>query len=279
MTALMLLLLPLLAAPAWGQEIRPIAGPEGSTLMTRICRGESPAPSPLVVINHGAQPRAEIRPQLMNPPCDAEPVRFFTRAGYTVALPLRRGHGASTGEWVEGFGPCEDPDFLRVGRETARDIQAVLSALLGSPGIGAEGGIVLGESAGGWGSIALAAQRPQGVAAVINVAGGRGGWAGGRARTNCAASRLIDNVAEFGSTARVPMLWLYAGNDSFFGPALAGALFDEFVAAGGVAEMTMLPPWEQDGHYFFYGDGGSLVWGPRVSDFLASLAPRATARR
>ena len=123
------------------------------------------------------------------------------------------------------------------------------------------------------------AQRPAGVAAVINVAGGRGGWAGGRARTNCAAPRLIETVAEFGATARLPMLWLYAGNDSFFGPTLAGALFDAFDAAGGVAEMTMLPPWEQDGHYFFYGEGGSLVWGPRVADFLASLGTRTVARR
>lgn len=266
-------------APAWGAELRSLPGPEGSMLLTRICPAGGGGTAPLLVINHGAQPRAEIRPLLLNPPCDAEPVRFFTQAGYTVALPLRRGHGASTGEWVEGFGPCEDPDFLRVGRETARDIQAVLTALLGSPGIRAEGAIVLGESAGGWGSIALAAQRPAGVAAVINVAGGRGGWAGGRARTNCAASRLIENVAEFGTTARLPMLWLYAGNDSFFGPTLAGALFDAFVAAGGIAEMTMLPPWEQDGHYFFYGEGGSRIWGPRVADFLASLGGRTASRR
>ena len=231
------------------------------------------------MINHGAQPRPEIRVQLVPAPCDSEPVRWFIEHGYSVALPLRRGHGGSTGDWVEGFGPCEDPDFLRVGRETARDIQAALDALLGVPGIRASGAIVLGESAGGWGSIALASQRPAGVAAVINVAGGRGGWAGGHARTNCAAARLVQNVAEFGATARVPMLWLYAGNDTFFGPALAGALFESFVTAGGQAEMTMLPPWEQDGHYFFFGEHGSRMWGPRVDDFLASLTLRSAARR
>jgi pimeloyl-ACP methyl ester carboxylesterase len=268
----------LLAWPAMADELRVIDGPDGSRLQVRVCPASGGGEQPLVLINHGAQPRAEIRPLLLPPACNAEAVRWFTAQGYTAAAVLRRGHGASTGDWVEGFGPCEDPDFLRVGRETARDIQAALRALLGSPGIRATGAIVLGESAGGWGSIALAAQRPPGVAAVINVAGGRGGWAGGRARTNCAATRLIENVAEFGATARVPMLWLYAGNDSFFGPSLAGALFDAFISAGGVAEMTMLPPWEQDGHYFFHGEGGSLVWGPRVSDFLAGLAG-VTARR
>ena len=264
---------------AHAQELRSIPGPDSSVLQVRVCAAPGPGDHPLALINHGAQPRAEIRPVLVPPACDAEPVRWFTAQGYTVALPLRRAHGASTGDWAEGFGPCEDPDFLRVGRETARDIQAALDALLGSPGIQPGGALVLGESAGGWGSIALAAGRPAGVAAVINVAGGRGGWAGGRARTNCAAPRLVENVAEFGATARLPMLWLYAGNDSFFGPALAGALFERFTQAGGVAEMTMLPPWEQDGHYFFYGEGGSQVWGPRVEDFLAGLGQRRAAAR
>ena len=268
-----------LALPAMGQEMRSIPGPDGSTLQMRLCPAPGPGAHPLALINHGAQSRLEIRSQLIPAPCDAEPVRWFNAQGYTVALPLRRNHGASTGEWAEGFGPCEDPDFLRVGRETARDIQAALDSLLGAPGIRPTGAVVLGESAGGWGSIALAAQRPVGVTAVINVAGGRGGWAGGRARTNCAAARLVLSVAEFGATARVPMLWLYAGNDSFFGPALAGALFESFTAAGGQAEMTMLPPWELDGHYFFFGDGGSRIWGPRVSDFLVSLAPRSASAR
>ncbi len=274
-----LALLSLLALPAMAGELRVIDGPDGSRLQVRICPAAGAGDHPLALINHGAQPRAEIRPLLLTPPCEAEPLRWFLAQGYTVAAVLRRGHGASTGDWVEGFGPCDDPDFMRVGRETARDIQATLTALLGSPGIRASGALVLGESAGGWGSIALASQRPRGVAAVINVAGGRGGWAGGRARTNCAANRLVENVAEFGATARVPMLWLYAGNDTFFGPTLAGALFESFVAAGGVAEMTMLPPWEQDGHYFFYGDGGSRVWGPRMADFLLSLGGATAARR
>lgn len=269
----------LLCLPAMAQGVSTIPGPDGSVLQVRVCPAPGPGDHPLALINHGAQPRPEIRVQLVPAECDAEPVRWFTGQGYTVALPLRRGHGASTGDWVEGFGPCDDPDFLRVGRETARDIQAALDALLGTPGIQPTGAVVLGESAGGWGSIALSAQRPAGVAAVINVSGGRGGWAGGRARTNCAAARLVENVGEFGATARLPMLWLYAGNDSFFGPTLAGALYEAFVGAGGQAEMTMLPPWEQDGHYFFFGEGGSRVWGPRVADFLGSLATRSAWHR
>lgn len=275
----LLALLLLLAAPAAAEEMLMLPGPDGSQLQTRLCRPEQPGPRPLLVLNHGAQPRAEIRAQLVPAACDSEPVRWFTAHGYVVAAPLRRAHGASTGVWAESFGPCEDPDFLRVGRETARDIRAVLAALLGSPGIAPGQAVVLGESAGGWGSIALAAEDPPGVAGIINVAGGRGGWAGGRARQNCAAPRLIETMGGFGRTARIPMLWLYAANDSFFAPALAGALFDAFTAAGGVAEMSVLPPTAPDGHYMFFHEHGSETWGPRVELFLRSLAPPVTARR
>lgn len=269
-----------LAAPAVADELVMLPGPDGAALQTRICRpATAQGPAPLVIMNHGAMPRADIRPQLMPLPCQAEPVRWFTARGHVVAMPMRRAHGASTGDWAESFGPCEDPDFLGVGRETARDIRAALVALLGAPGIAPDGAIILGESAGGWGSIALAAEGVTGVAAVVNVAGGRGGWAGGRARTNCAAARLVENIAQFGATARLPMLWLYSANDTFFGPDLAEALFAAFIRAGGIAELVMLPPWAEDGHYFFTGEGASPIWGPRMALFLESLqSPRIAAR-
>ncbi|RVT97507.1 hypothetical protein EOD42_06690 [Rhodovarius crocodyli] len=276
----LLALLLLLASPALAaEEMLMLPGPDGTRLQTRLCRPDTPGPHRLLIMNHGAQFRAEIRSVLVPAPCDSEPVDWFTDRGYAVAVPLRRGHGASTGEWMESFGPCEDPDFLRVGRETARDIRAVLEELLHHPGIEPDHAVILGESAGGWGSIALAAERPSGVAAIINVAGGRGGWAGGRARQNCAAPRLIETMGLFGRTARVPMLWLYAINDSYFGPSLAGSMFEAFTAAGGVAEMTVLPQTAPDGHFMFFHDKGSETWGPRVELFLRSLAPPVTALR
>ncbi|MCX7930924.1 MAG: dienelactone hydrolase [Rhodovarius sp.] len=279
--ALLLLLLsalPARAAAAEGELLR-LPGPDGSELLTRLCRPDSPDPAPLLLLNHGAQPRAELRAALEPFPCDAEPIRWFLARGFAVAAPLRRGYGGSSGAFVESFGPCEDPDYLRVGRETARDIRAALAALLGSPGILPDGAVVLGESAGGWGSIALAAEGVPGVVGIINVAGGRGGWAGGRARNNCAPDRLVEAMSEFGRTARLPMLWLYAANDSYFWPALAAQLFDRFVAEGGIAEMAMFRAVPGDGHYFFFAEGASALWGPRVELFLASLMPARTAAR
>jgi hypothetical protein len=51
---------------------------------------------------------------------------------------------------------------------------------------------------------------------VITFAAGRGGRVGGKPNNNCAADRLIAATGGFGRTARVPMLWIYIENDTFF---------------------------------------------------------------
>jgi len=68
------------------------------------------------------------------------------------------------------------------------------------------------------GSIALGSQNPESVRAIIGFAAGRGGHLNGKPNNNCAPNQLVDAVAEFGRTARVPMLWIYTHNDSYFGP-------------------------------------------------------------
>ena len=66
--------------------------------------------------------------------------------------------------------------------------------------------IVVGQSAGGWGSIALASQNPATVKAVIVFAAGRGGRVDGKPNNNCNPGRLVAATADFGKTARAPML-------------------------------------------------------------------------
>jgi dienelactone hydrolase len=88
--------------------------------------------------------------------------------------------------------------------------------------------IVVGQSAGGWGTIALSSLNPPGVSGMINFAGGRGGHSrmptGGLG--NCTPSAPVRAAARYGATARVHMLWLYAANDSFFDRALARSMVD-----------------------------------------------------
>jgi dienelactone hydrolase len=74
--------------------------------------------------------------------------------------------------------------------------------------------IVIGQSAGGWASIALSSVNPPQVKAIITFAAGRGGRVDGKPNNNCAPDRLVEATAGFGRTSRVPMLWFYIENDT-----------------------------------------------------------------
>jgi dienelactone hydrolase len=107
------------------------------------------------------------------------------------------------------------------------------------------------------------------VFAVINFAGGRGG--AHPQVGNCAPQRLVDAAARDGSTARIPTLWLYAANDSFFAPALARKMSEAFVRAGGRAEYVALPAFGSDGHRVFRSADARALWQPPVEAFLGTL--------
>src|SRR5438093_304979 len=133
---------------------------------------------------------------------------------------------------------------------------------------------VVGQSAGGFGAMALASLNPPGVRAIIVFSGGRGGHAEGKPNNNCAPDRLVETVAEFGRTARIPMLWIYLENDTFFGPALSKRMYEAFRAAGGKVEYHLLPPFDDDGHYFVDSPKSIPIWAPIVTRFLAAHPPK-----
>lgn len=264
----------------------PVPG-TGQSISARLCRPalDGPVlngPVPLAVINHGSPAQASARPAMRPAACSAEAVRWFTDRGFAVLLPLRRGYGANAGAWAEASGPCEDPDFARAGRETALDIEAAIAYARNLPGIRPAGVLVVGQSAGGWGALALASDRPTQVAAIVNMAGGRGGWARGRPGANCRPDRLVAAAADYGRSARLPTLWIYTGNDSFFPPPLPAEMHRAFTGSGGTAQLANLPAWGRDGHDLFLGPGGAATWGPLVESFLrahghATRAPWAAS--
>ncbi|WP_376092154.1 alpha/beta hydrolase family protein [Roseomonas sp. CCTCC AB2023176] len=137
----------------------------GRTIPARLCRPTGGAPARLVVVNHGSPGTgAEARARYGLLPCTHEVARWFTARGYAVLAPLRRGYGADRGPWSEAYGACESPDYARGGRETARDIAAGIAAARTIPGLRQDGIVVLGQSAGGWGALAVSADPLRGSA-------------------------------------------------------------------------------------------------------------------
>jgi dienelactone hydrolase len=258
---------PAATVEAAAQEIVGIAAAEGATLRTRIFRPAGQGPFPLAVVSHGSPPDASRRP-VMEVPTFASASNWLLQRGYMVALPLRRGYGETGGPWRENYGSCGNPDYYRAGLVTAEDIQAAIGFFRARSDVARDRILLIGWSAGGWGSLAADSQNPPGVFAVLNFAGGRGG---NPRLGNCTPRRLVDAAGRYGATARVPSLWLYAANDKFFAPDLSHRMFDAFVRAGGKADYVALPAFGADGHRIF--PDGRALWQPPVETFLATIKP------
>jgi len=256
-----------------------------------LYRPEGPGPYPLAVINHGSAFTVEDRRR----PTQAfvEQSRWFVDRGFVVVVPSRRGYGSSDGTYAEGYGRCEDANYRLAGLETARDIWAVIDFMSKQAFVDGSRVVVVGHSAGGFGSLALASLNPPGVVGVINFAGGRGSIGSDRV---CAPEHLRAAFSELGRSSKIPSLWLYSTNDGYFGPSLARAWYEAYVAAGGRAQFVELPPTGvaahqvfadpesvelspqgRDGHQLFADPGSLSLWTGAVGRFLSELgfAPRS----
>jgi dienelactone hydrolase len=226
---------------------------------------------PMVVINHGT---SELTRLSVSMPVYYWMSRWFVDRGYVVVLPERRGNGATGGDMVEDVGDCANPDHYKSGENAADDIAVAIDFMVKQPFVDPNGTVVVGVSSGGFASLALASRELPGIRAIINFSGGRGGHAWGVPQSICAPSKLVAAVGAYGKTARVPNLWLYARNDSYFSPELAHSMFEAWVNSGAGGTLQVLPPYGADGHDLADDQAGWTLWGPIVSKFLMGLPPR-----
>ena len=193
----------------------PLKIADGSSvdIKARLCRPDTNGPARLVVINHGTPPTASARPMVRAAACSSEAVGWFLGRGYVVLLPVRRGYGITGGAYVEGYDRCENADFVRSGLEATRDIAAAIEWGTAQPGVRPDGVIVVGQSTGGFATMALDSLPHPKVAAFINMAGGRGGHLNDTPNRNCHPEWLAQAAGTFGATAATPILWVYSAND------------------------------------------------------------------
>jgi dienelactone hydrolase len=244
----------------------------GATMIATVMRVPVEGKRPLVVINHGSPADGSQRSKMALPRYHALSSWFLSR-GYVVVLPLRRGYGETGGAWAETFGKCATPDYYNAGLQGASDIKAAIDFMRGKPYVAADRTIVVGQSAGGWATVALSSLNPPGVPGMVNFAGGRGGQQDldDDEVGNCAPDALVKAAGRYGSTARVPMIWLYTENDSFFEPDLARRMVKAYDGAGGKATLHALGPFGDDGHTLAGSDSGVSMWSGPVAVFLGSL--------
>jgi dienelactone hydrolase len=228
-------------------------------LQVTVLTPPGPGPFPMVVANHGADDASN----------DERGTRYrrtyfafyFLSRGYAVVLPMMRGFAGSGGE-LEVHG-C---DVARAARDNAKDIRAVINFMAGQPDIDASRVVAIGQSFGGWNTLALGADPPPNLVGLINASGGT--------RTSACDDTdggLISGAADFGRRTRVPSIWLYGDDDELFPPKLWHTMFEHYTAAGGKAELVPLGRVGPDAHAFSKYPENLPLWVPPLDAFLGRI--------
>ena len=241
----------------------PFSQPNGPTLYLKaiVARPAAAGRFPLVVISHGS-PRRITEAKKRDLDWADWIADDFARRGWAAATVLRRGYGASDGAAADSYGACNEPQFRAAGLTSAQDIVQAVRYFQKQPYVDPTRVLLVGVSAGGFGSIAAASLAPTGVVAVVNFAGGRGSVS---ADVVCKPDELVEAYGDFGKTVQVPSLWIYSQNDHFFGPDLARRMFAAFKSSGAPGELIIAPPYQRDGHNLIFGQP---IWRDAVYDFL-----------
>jgi invasion protein IalB/dienelactone hydrolase len=268
------------AGPKIQEEIWALPSP--LPVLAYLVRPVGDGPFPLVVMNHGIS--LDYNQRAMFPMVEYRDAAFwFARRGYVVISPIR--YGASGlddkdrgvyGAVFAHVGSCDNPNFRGPGLAIATLDEWVIDYMSKKKMIQPGKVVVVGQSGGGWGSIALGSRNPSSVQAIVTFAAGRGGRVDGKPNNNCAPDKLVAATGEFGRTARVPMLWIYTENDTYFGPELTKRMQQAFVEAGGNVEYRMLPPFGSDGHFMIDSADSVPIWSPFVTQFLEKHSATAT---
>jgi dienelactone hydrolase len=228
----------------------------------------NPAPAPVLVLNHGRAVDAAERAALGRARY-TRASRYFVAQGFIVAVPTRIGYGITGGEDVEASGACRSRRYEPAYAAAAAQVLATLEAVRARPGADRTRSVIVGQSFGGATAIAATAHNPEGVAAAINFAGGGGGDPKGHPERPCTPQAMERLFGQYGSTARLPTLWVYTENDRYFGPAFPREWFKAYQDAGGRGEFVQFPPHGEDGHSLF--TRFPEIWQPRVRAFLDQL--------
>jgi dienelactone hydrolase len=254
--------------------VQPIFGDprQGEIIVTHF-RPKGDGPFALVVMNHGRSSKDRANPGRVRL---LDIARYWTRRGAAVIVPTRLGYGDTGLEPdPEETGPCDRKRYDVAARNTNAQLDAVLDFATKQPWVDAKRIIVMGQSMGGFATVAYMGQKHPGVIAGINFAGGGGGDSEQRKANPCRYDQLSKVFEDAGkaNAGATPMLWLYSRNDLYWGESIPRQWHEAYTAAGGKARFEMLPAVGEDGHRLI--TIGRRYWRPIVDAFVEPLGLRA----
>jgi dienelactone hydrolase len=268
LTAVAALLFPALAqaTPPFREDtvmVEKSPGPFGTRIETQIYAPVGDGKFPMVVLNHGHAELPGARD--MREMFRGQAIEFVKR-GYVVVVPYRAGYSHSSGSNSIQIA-C---DNAHVGREWASDVIAAIDYARKRPDVDDSRIIVIGQSQGGFTTVALGSMNVPGVIGIVD-------FVGGARQPKCSGGYgpATDAFAEFGKTSTVPALFMYGDNDMYGSAAAADSVprtyLKAYNAAGGHATLFDYGVYGKDSHVMFHHRGGVSIWEPPVSQFFESI--------
>ena len=228
-------------------------------LETTLFKPPGDGPFPALIMNHG---KARGNPRLQERDCFIAISREFVKRGYAVVIPMRTGFAHSGGRYID-----DGCNLEANGQTQANDVQGVVDYLVQQPWVDRERLLVAGQSHGGLTALALGTRTIAGVRGLINFAGGL--------RTDSGPCQwkaaLLTAFADYGAKSRIPSLWFYGANDSYFNAAFAVSLHAAFVNAGGIARLVAFGDFKHDAHQMSGSRDGVRIWWPETERFLKQI--------
>jgi dienelactone hydrolase len=214
---------------------------------------------PIVVFNHGSTGPGVIPvDQTLKFPIVA---RYFVQKGFAFLAPMRRGRGKSEGTYQEGGEGYRCGNEARGINSAVEDLDGVFIFLREQSWADASKVLIGGESRGGILSVVYAGRRPDMVKGVINFVGG---WMYDR----CFPDSNGQFFAEAAQKAAVPMIWLYAENDSYYSATAIKSYRSAFEKAGGKGPFHLFKDIGGNGHGL---SRKPLFWRPVLDEYLNQL--------
>lgn len=230
-------------------------------LETTLFTPPGSGPFPLVVINHGkAFGNPKFDPRARYPVASRE----FLKRGYMVAVPMRPGFSKSEGQYIDTGCNTESN-----GRLQAESVLGVLNELVKRPEVDRSRILLVGQSHGGLTVLALGAIGFPGVRGILNFAGGfkvTGKF--------CVWEKsMVDAFEAYGKEAKVPSLWFYGDNDSYWGAELPKTAFKAYQSTGGSKSRLISYGVfaSGDAHGMFSSARGLGIWWPETERFLKEI--------
>lgn len=258
-----------------GSSVRiPVSSPHAASaafsLQAFVYRPTGTQKHPLVLLSHGSSggdPKQEV-PQ-------PDQAKFFTDRGYVVLVPMRRGRGTSGGVSLESEDKNCDPKSWQGGLDAAfEDVTAAIDYARTLPDVDSSKIVLVGESRGGFLSVAYAAEgaRRARVVAVVNFVGG---WVA-QAEDNCPTDFNTVAFRRYGTVTRIPQLWLYGDHDRFYSAASIRSYPRAYASRGGKLTFDLISDVPNNGHWL---PGFPQLWSTQVDRYLATRGLPARPRQ